>query len=117
MHDAGCYVLVGEFQFGPEITFERFRELEDILKNAVMDVLGGYGATQLEFGSCGDYLRFQSQVPDLPQNALHEACTALIPLLDPGVKGRVVCVPGGFGDVTTAYFSKKGVDLVTAKTP
>ncbi|KUG29565.1 hypothetical protein ASZ90_000541 [hydrocarbon metagenome] len=117
MHDAGYSVLVGEFQFGPEISFERFRELEDILKNAVMDALGDFGATHLEFSSCGDYLRFQSQVPDLSPDALRQACTALIPLLDAGVKGRVVCVPGGFGDVDTAFFSRLGVHLVTTKAP
>lgn len=116
MHDTGC-ILVGEFQFGPEISFERLGELEDALKNAVMDLLGGLGATHLEFGASGDFLRFQSQAPPLAPDALTQACRFFIPLLDAGVKGRVVCVPDGFGDVATAFFSRRGVDVVTTKAP
>jgi len=116
MHDTGC-ILVGEFQFGPEISFERFGELEDALKNAVLELLGGLGATHLEFGPGGDFLRFQSQAPQLAPDELSRACRFFIPLLDAGVKGRVVCVPGGFGDVTAAFFSNAGVELVTIKAP
>lgn len=116
MHDTGC-ILVGEFQFGPEISFERFGELEDILKNAIMELLGGLGATHLELGSSGDHLQFQSQAPPLAPEELAKACRFFIPLLDAGVKGRVVCVPSGFGDVTTAFFSWRGVDVVTTKAP
>lgn len=116
MHDTGC-ILVGEFQFGPEISFERFGELEDILKNAVTDLLGRLGATHLELGSSGDFLRFQSQAPPLAPETLTQACRFFIPLLDAGVKGRMVCVRSGFGDVTTAFFSHDGVDLVTTQAP
>ncbi len=116
MHDTGCF-LVGEFQFGPEITFERFTELEESLKNAVMDLLGGFGADHMEFTSSGDYLGYQSQAPDLDRQTLTQACLLLIPFLDEGVKGRLVCVRCGFGDVDTVFFSRQGVDLVTTPVP
>jgi hypothetical protein len=116
MHDTGC-VLVGEFQFGPQISFERVGELENILKNAVMDLLGGLGAVHLEFSPSGDHLGYQSQAPGLNRTALAQACRFLIPLLDEGVKGRLVCVRSGFGDVDILYFSRHGVDPVTTPGP
>ncbi|QLA15293.1 hypothetical protein [Desulfolutivibrio sulfoxidireducens] len=116
MHDTGC-VLVGEFQFGPEISFERLTELEGILKNAVMDLVAGLGADHLEFTASGDALGYQSQAPGLDRASLAQACRFLIPFLDEGVKGRLVCVRWGLGDVDVIFFSRGGVEPVTTPSP
>lgn len=110
-------LIVGEIMFGSEISYERLSELEEDLKAAVEEHMHALGAAHLDFDLTHDTIVFQSSVPECAADAVVEACEAMIPLMDEGVRGRMVCVRHGFEEITVCHFSPDGCEETALTEP
>ncbi len=103
-------LIVGEILFGPEISFERLHELEEELKAALEEHMRILGATHLDFDQTHDAIVFQSALPSCDGETVLEACEELVPLMDDGVKGRLVLIRHGLEEISVCHFSPHGCE-------
>ena len=86
-----CEVF-GYIQYNPELSYAELIECEETLKEGLTEVLHACGADHLDVFGLDDGLRIQFVLEEYGENALHEMCDAVAPVIPSGVTARMFAV-------------------------
>ncbi len=109
--------IVGEIDFGSDLTYERLNEIEEELKELVEEHLHSLDASHLDFDLGGDSIVFHSAAPDCRSDTMMDVCEAMVPSMEDGMRGRIVCVRHGFEEISVYFFSNAGCEEIAVTEP